>query len=74
MLDIGRASGDEDRREHWSIPGMQSVRVGGVSLWPSAQDTKYLESGGLRLATPSLKFFCNLIRLEIVSTPRPGQC
>lgn len=58
------ASGDEDRREHWSLPGVESVMGGGVSLWPSAQDsardTEYLESGGLGLATPSLKFFVTL--------------
>lgn len=60
MLGIGRASGDEDSREHWSIPGVESVTGGGVPLWLSVQDTEDLESGGLGLATPSLKFFVTL--------------
>lgn len=68
MLDTGWASGDEDRRVHWSVSGVESVTGGGVSLWSSAQETEYLENVGL--GSPISNVSCTIIRLEDVSTQR----
>lgn len=50
------ASADEDGRVHWSLVGKGSVMGSGVSLWWSAQDTEYIENGGVGFSIFSLMF------------------